>query len=129
MDGNQDVKGVFKDKYEKLYNSANDGEALMKVLREVESRVSKSSLIEVEKVTPSLVKEAAKKLKPGKSDPMFSFTSDCFKNAVDVLYCYPRFPSTRPCHTGASACYLGPHNKRQAWEYQCKQELSQHCYQ
>ena len=86
MDGNQDVKGVFKDKYEALYNSANDEEALMKVLQEVESRVTEASLIEVEKVTPSLVKEAAKKLKPGKSDPMFSFTSDCFKNAGDVLY-------------------------------------------
>ena len=86
MDGNQDVKGVFKDKYEALYNSANDEEALMKVLQEVESRVTEASLIEVEKVTPSLVKEAAKKLKPGKSDPMLSFTSDCFKNAGDVLY-------------------------------------------
>ena len=26
------------------------------------------------------------KLKPGKSDPMYSFTSDCFKNAKDPLY-------------------------------------------
>ena len=38
------------------------------------------------KITPELVKTACKKLKPGKSDPIHSFSSDCFRNAPDLLY-------------------------------------------
>ena len=34
----------------------------------------------------SVVKDAAKRLKPGKSDSAYSFTSDCFRNAKDCLY-------------------------------------------
>ena len=86
MDGAQDVRGVFKDKYKALYNSADDEAEVANVLREVEAMVTQSSLHDVVKVTPTLVKEAAMKLKPGKSDPMYSFTSDCFKNAKDPLY-------------------------------------------
>jgi hypothetical protein len=51
-----------------------------------ESRVTSSSLKDVLQVTPSVVKEAVKKLKPGKSDPVFSFSSDCFKHCPDSLY-------------------------------------------
>ena len=44
------------------------------------------SLVDVLKVTPDVVKEAAQKLKSGKNDPFFSFSSDCLKNAPSVLY-------------------------------------------
>ena len=97
MDGYQDVKAVFREKYENLYNSANDEEKLGEVYRETEGMVTQSSIAEVEKVTPALVKEAVQKLKPGKSDPMFSFTTDCFKNF------------------GAPPCYFGSYNQGQAW--------------
>ena len=58
----------------------------MKVQQEAENRVSKESLKHVAKVTPEVFKEAAHKLKSGKSDPVFSFSSDCFKNGTDSLY-------------------------------------------
>ena len=45
-----------------------------------------ASLDTVSRITPELVKEAASKLKPGKSDPVFSFSSDCFKNATNIFY-------------------------------------------
>ena len=38
------------------------------------------------RVTPDLIKEAVKKVKPNKSDPMYDFTSDCLKNAPDSLF-------------------------------------------
>ena len=38
------------------------------------------------KITPELLKLACKKLIPGKSDPIHSFSSDCFRNATDSLY-------------------------------------------
>ena len=87
MDGvNNNVKDHFRDKYKELFNSAAGGEELMKVQQKAEYRVNKDSLKHVAKVTPEVVKEAAHKLKSGKSDPVFSFSSDCFKNGTDSLY-------------------------------------------
>ena len=87
MDGVQDnVKDHFRDKYEKLFNSTDDGIELLRVQQQTEERVSQKSLEDVLKVTPAIVKEAAKKLKCGKSDPVFSFSSDCIKNAPDILF-------------------------------------------
>ena len=86
MDGvNDNVKEVFKDKYEKLYNSTDDGAELLNVQADVESRISAASIDDV-KVRPAIVKEAAHKLKPGKGDPVYSFSSNRFKNARDPLF-------------------------------------------
>ena len=71
MDGSQDVKKVFKEKYEKLYNSAKDEEKLVEVLKKTEVMVTESSKTEIEKVTPQLIREATQKLKPGKSGKYF----------------------------------------------------------
>ena len=87
MDGVTDnVEDHFKNKYQHLFNSANDGAELMKVQAETEALVDEKSLEDVLKVTPEIVKEAAHKLKSGKGDPVFSFSSDCFKNASDQLF-------------------------------------------
>ena len=72
MDGAQDVRGVFKDKCKALYNSTDDEAEVANVLREVEAMVTQSRLNDIIKVTPTLVKKAAMKLKPGKSDPFCS---------------------------------------------------------
>ena len=86
MDGSDDVGEVFKDKYKKLYNSANDGDKLNEVAGEVTAGLGQCDLDDVDKVTPEIVKEAARRLKPGKSDSVYSFTSDCLRNAKDSLY-------------------------------------------
>ena len=52
----------------------------------LDSKISGKSVAEVEKVSPDLVKEAIKHIKPDKSDPMYDFTSDCLKNAPDELF-------------------------------------------
>ena len=41
---------------------------------------------DVEKVTPDVIKEASKHLKDEKSDPIHLFTSNCIKNAPDILF-------------------------------------------
>ena len=87
MDGvKENVKEHFKSKYEALYNSAKDGPELLKIEAETEARVGQFSMQDVAKVTPEIIKEATHKLKSGKSDPAFSFSSDCFKNGTDTLY-------------------------------------------
>ena len=87
MDGVQvNIEDHFKKKYQQLYNSADDGRELMKVQREAEDLVNECSLEDVLKVSPKIVKEASLKLKPSKSDPVFSFSTDCFKNASDSMF-------------------------------------------
>ena len=55
------------------------------VSEQVELRVEDHSLQEVARVTPSIVKEATSKLKSGKSDPVYSFSSDCIKVESEKL--------------------------------------------
>ena len=87
MDGiKENVEEHFREKYETLFNSADDGLELLKVQAETEAKVDELSLEDVAKVTPDIIKEAAYKLKSGKSDPVFSFSSDCFKNATKSVY-------------------------------------------
>ena len=87
MDGvKENIGEHFKQKYEQLYNSANDGFELRKVEAETEAKVDGTSMKDVLKVTPELIKEAAHKLNSGKTDPVFSFSSDCLKNATKSVY-------------------------------------------
>ena len=54
--------------------------------RTSEAKVGQFSLQDVFKVTPDIMNEAAHKLKSGKSDPVFSFSTDCFKNATETIF-------------------------------------------
>ena len=87
MDGVKvDIAGHFKTIYSELYNSVNDGDDLVKIADEVESKINSLSALDVEKVTPEVVKEAASHLKDSKSDPTFSFSSDFIKNGSEQLF-------------------------------------------
>ena len=71
--------------YDKLYNSIDDNENLTTVLRHLNTKIDSKSMIEVEKFTPALIKEAINKLKDDKTDPLYHFNSDCMKNAPPIL--------------------------------------------
>ena len=43
-------------------------------------------MIDVNKITPEVVKKAVSHLNTGKSDPTFLFSSECLINAPDILY-------------------------------------------
>ena len=58
--------------YSKLFNSANDNEEVKDISEKVENLITPDKIKDVEAVTPEVVKQAAEKLKPGKSDPTFS---------------------------------------------------------
>ena len=86
MDGvKEDIPDHFRNIYSNLYNSVEDTENLARVSEQVELRVGDQSLEDVNKVTPGLIKEAASKLRPGKTDPVFSFSSDCIKVKSEKL--------------------------------------------
>ena len=87
MDGVQkDIAGHFKSVSSELYNSLDCSEDLLKITEEVESKVTFLSALDVEKVNANVVKEAASHLKDSKSDPTFSFNSDCIKHGTEQLF-------------------------------------------
>ena len=86
MDGEtEDIPGHFKDIYGQLFNSVDDKEDLIKISDTVESKINFTSIYDVQKVTPAIVKEASKNLKKNKSDPLFSFSTDCIKTVLTIF--------------------------------------------
>ena len=86
MDGvKEDLANHFRNIYSNLYNSVEDSENLARVSEQIELKIGDHSLQDIAKVTPSAIKEAASKLRPGKTDPVYSFSSDCFKVESDKL--------------------------------------------
>ena len=74
------VESHFADVYKKLYNSVDDTEELAEIEQYLNKNINESSLNEVKVVTPQLVREAIGLLKNDKTDPVFTFTSNCLKN-------------------------------------------------
>ena len=56
---------------------------MQRVKSKVVKAVNSENLTDVEKVPPELVKKAMIMLKSGKSDPRYSFSSDCLKNGSE----------------------------------------------
>ena len=69
-----------------MYNSVDDKENIQNLLYDVNDGINFTPAHDVHKVTPEIVKEAAKHLKDGKSDPVHVFSSDCNKNGPDMLF-------------------------------------------
>ena len=80
------VPDHFGQIYSTLYNSSDDAKELETVHLRANAAVNCASLDTVAKITPELLREASSNLKPGKADPMYSFSSDCFKHGTNSLY-------------------------------------------
>jgi hypothetical protein len=83
---NENIPNHFKEIYENLYISVDDREEMIELNNHVEANINHAQLYEVNKVTPEIVKNAAKNLSDDKTDPVFSYSSDCIKNGTDRLY-------------------------------------------
>ena len=81
----KDIPDHFKNIYKELYNSVQDGDEIEVIKEEIEKKISKESLRDVNKVTIDEVKKATAALKPGKGDPVYNFSSDCIKVNSDIL--------------------------------------------
>ena len=86
IDGNsENIPQYFANKYEKLYNSVNDENDLLKIKKVIDQRIGYSDM-EVLKITPRIVKEASNKLSHFKTDPISEIVSDYLINGPDILY-------------------------------------------
>ena len=81
----EDIPNHFGNIYKELFNSVKDADEVKTISVEVEKKVTIDSLSDVNKVNKEEVKKAAAALKPGKGDPVYSFSSDCLKVESEIL--------------------------------------------
>ena len=87
IDGRRkDIPDHFAGIYERLYNSVDDNRELMGLQQSLNKKINGSCMNEVTKVTSSVIVVAVAHTKQDKTDPIFNFSSDCFKNAPGILY-------------------------------------------
>ena len=87
MDGvTKDIPGHFSSVYKELYNSHDDSANVAAIQTEVDKKINSYHLLDVDKVMPEIVKQAASHLNSNKSDPNYTFSSDCIKNGPDILF-------------------------------------------
>ena len=84
--GDEEIVEKFRGIYSSLYNSASTKEGVNILSERIRNLISPHSLIDVEKVTGDVVKQAACKMKPRKSDVSGWYTSDSLLNAPDILF-------------------------------------------
>ena len=92
LDGNDTHDAIlerFRECYEELYNSAGTEDAMKMMKTQLQNTVKENTLnarSEVGKVTGKIVKQACRRMLPGKTDVSESYTSDVFLNAPDSLF-------------------------------------------
>ena len=84
--GQGQIVEEFKAVYSDLYNSADTSEDLAKLKDILKANISENSVSEADKVTGHAVKQAACRMKPGKSDISGSYTSEAILNAPDIFF-------------------------------------------
>ena len=82
----ENIAEYFSDKYKELYSSVHDAKEIGELSQVINERINKSSVIEVNKITSTIIADAVTHLKSDKSDPIFKFTSDCMINAPTIFY-------------------------------------------
>ena len=85
--GEEEIVAKFRDVYSKLYNSWCSEDEMVNIKQKVAAMVqTEGSQIEVMKLTGKVVKKAACKMKPAKSDVSGAFSSDALLHAPDSLF-------------------------------------------
>ena len=78
----EELKKVYFD----LYNSSNTEDQMINFKQLLQSEISDNCIHDANRITGSVVKEAACRMKQGKSDVSTSFTSDAILNAPDNFF-------------------------------------------
>ena len=83
--GSADISAHFADVYRDLYQRHNLDNGFNEINQLINSKINQNLNVDLEKVNNDTVRAALRKLKTGKSDSSYSFTSDCLLNAGDEL--------------------------------------------
>ena len=84
--GSENISNTFANIYQELYSRHEDKTAELDSLeRNISEKITEEHILDVTRITTTDVKKALLNLKPGKSDNVFYFTSDCIQNSSDLL--------------------------------------------
>ena len=84
----KEIPEKFAEVFSSLYNLDPNEEKVAEVELEIEDMISEKDRIEVCKINGYVIQEALGKIKSKKSDPLYDFSSDCLKEAPEILYEY-----------------------------------------
>ena len=84
--GSSNIADHFADKYKDLYSKCELGEEFHNLRKNIEDNVCEDDINEVLKIDDDLVREALNKMKSGKSDVSFDYSSDCLINGPRSLH-------------------------------------------
>ena len=84
--GEDEVVEEFRKVYNALYNSSGTSDDMFDLKAKIAAEISDGSVVEADKITGQIVKDAACRMKPKKSDISQSFTSDAILNAPDIFF-------------------------------------------
>ena len=84
--GSKNIADHFAGKYKDLYNKCELGQESIDLCEGIEDGVGEADLEDVMKVNDDLIREALKKMKGGKSDVLFDYSSDCLINSPKILH-------------------------------------------
>ena len=76
----------FRDVYNDLYNSAESSEACDEIKARLQQIIGQNSMLEVDKITAEVVKQAVCNMKSGKADVSDSYSSDLLLHSPDCVF-------------------------------------------
>lgn len=83
--GAANISDHFAEVYKDLYQRHNLENGYDEWRERIDSQINEDLLYDLDRVNEHTVRAALNKLKTGKSDPTFSFSSDCLLNGGDLL--------------------------------------------
>ena len=84
--GSSNIADHFAGKYKDLYSKCEQGQDFQNLSHNIEDNIDEDDIEEVMKIDEDLIREAIKKMKGGKSDVLFDFSSDCLINGPKILH-------------------------------------------
>ena len=83
--GSANISNHFAEIYSDLYNKVEHGEQFENLCDQINSSVGQHSLVQVDRITEDLVRQALKRMKGNKGDALFEKQSDCLINGPPQL--------------------------------------------
>ena len=83
--GSSNISNHFAEIYSDLYNSVEHDEQFDQLCEQIDLSVGNQSLVQVDRITEELVRQALKKMKGNKADALFEMQSDCLINGPPQL--------------------------------------------
>ena len=84
--GSSNIADHFAGKYKDLYSKCEQGQDFQNLSHNIEDNIDEDDIEEVMKIDEDLIREAIKKMKGGKSNVLFDFSSDCLINGPKILH-------------------------------------------